>query len=111
MKIEVLYVPDCPHHPAAILKLKEVLAAEGIAADITEVAVNDMASAMALRFCGSPTIRINGRDVAEEFGSVQNFAVSCRLYPGSIEPGVPPLEMIRRAVRGAYRRRTLRETR
>ena len=99
MKIEVLYVPDCPHHPAAILKLKEVLAAEGIAADITEVAVNDMASAMALRFCGSPTIRINGRDVAEEFGAVQN------------EPGVPPLEMIRRAVRDAYRRRTLRETR
>ena len=32
MKIEVLYVPDCPHHPAAILKLKEVLAAEGGAA-------------------------------------------------------------------------------
>ncbi len=63
------------------------------------MAVNDMASAMALRFCGSPTIRINGRDVAEEFGAVQN------------EPGVPPLEMIRRAVRDAYRRRTLRETR
>jgi len=37
MKIEVLYVPDCPHHPAAILKLKEVLAAEGIAVDILEV--------------------------------------------------------------------------
>src|SRR5258708_14611218 len=31
MKIEVLYVPDCPHHPAVILKLKEFLAAEGVA--------------------------------------------------------------------------------
>ncbi len=101
MKIEVLYVPDCPHHPAAILKLKEVLAAEGVAADISEVAVNDIATAKALRFCGSPTILINGRDVAEELGNVQEFAVSCRLYPGSKVPGVPPAEMIRRAVRDA----------
>jgi hypothetical protein len=102
MKIEVLYVPDCPHHPAAILKLKEVLAAEGIAADILEVAVNDMATAKALRFCGSPTILINGRDVAAESGNVRDFAVSCR-NPDSKEPGVPPLEMIRRAVRDAHR--------
>ncbi len=99
MKIEVLYVPDCPHHPAAILKLKEVLAAEGITADISEVAVNDIATAKALRFCGSPTILINGRDVAEELGN--EYAVSCRLYPGSKVPGVPPAEMIRRAVRDA----------
>jgi hypothetical protein len=101
MKIEVLYVPDCPHHPAAILKLKEVLATEGITADILEVAVNDMATAKALRFRGSPTILINGRDVAEQLGNVQEFAVSCRLYPGSKVPGVPPAEMIRRAVRDA----------
>lgn len=103
MKIEVLYVPGCPHHPAAILKLKEVLAAEGIAADILEVVVNDMATAKALRFCGSPTILINGRDVAAELGNVRDFAVSCRLYPDSKEPGVPPLEMIRRAMRDAHR--------
>ncbi len=101
MKIEVLYVPDCPHHPAAILKLKEILTAEGVTSNISEVAVNDMASAKALRFCGSPTIRINGRDVVGELGNVQDFAVSCRLYPGSKEPGVPPTEMIRRAVRDA----------
>ena len=35
MKIEVLYVPDCPYHPAAVLKLREVLAAEGVVADIS----------------------------------------------------------------------------
>ena len=101
MKIEVLYVPDCPYHPAAVLKLREVLAAEGVVADISEVAVKDMATAKALRFCGSPTIRVNGRDVAAESGSIQDFAVSCRLYPGSKKPGVPPTEMIRRAVRDA----------
>jgi hypothetical protein len=81
--------------------LKEVLAAEGVAADISEVAVNDMATAKALRFCGSPTILINGRDVAAELGNTQEFAVSCRLYPGSKVLGVPSAEMIRRAVRDA----------
>jgi hypothetical protein len=103
MKIEVLYVPDCLHHPAAILKLKEALAAEGTTADISEVAVNDVATAKALRFCRSPTILINGRDVAAELGNARDFAVSCRLYPGSKELGVPPLEMISRAVRDAQR--------
>ena len=101
MKIEVLYVPDCPHHPAATSKVKEILAAEGVAAEIDEVVVTDLAAANAFRFCGSPTIRINGRDVVEEAEGVREFAVSCRLYPGSGQLGVPPAEMIRRAVRGA----------
>ena len=103
MKIEVLYVPDCPHHPAAMEQLKGVLDGEGIAAEIREVAVLDPRAAEALRFCGSPTIRINGRDVAGEPEGLKDFAMSCRLYPGSKQTGVPPLEMIRSAVRAARR--------
>ena len=101
MKIEVFYVPDCPHHPTSLMRLREVLAADGVAAEIREVAVTNMQMAEALRFCGSPTIRINGRDIAGESKDVGNFAMSCRLYPGAKQPGVPPVEMIRRAVREA----------
>lgn len=101
MKIEVFYVPECPHHPAALLRLKEILAADGVAAEIHEVEVTNAAMAEALRFCGSPTIRINGRDIAGESKGAGHFAVSCRLYPGAKEAGVPPSEMIRRAVREA----------
>ncbi len=101
MRIEVLYVPDCPHLPAALLRLHEILAAEGVAAAIHQVAVSNLAMAKALRFCGSPTIRINGRDIAGESEEVSHFAMSCRLYPGAKQPGVPPVEMIRRAVREA----------
>jgi hypothetical protein len=32
MKVEVLYVTDCPSHPPAVRLLKDVLAAEGIKA-------------------------------------------------------------------------------
>jgi hypothetical protein len=51
-----------------------------------------------LAFCGSPTIRINGRDVAGEASQAKALALSCRLYSGSAESGLPPVEMVRRAV-------------
>ena len=98
MKVEVLYVTECPSHPAAVRLLEDVLAAEGVAAEIHEVLVRDEAMANELGFIGSPTIRINGRDVAGESHNATNFALSCRLYPGSPQIGLPPVENIRRAV-------------
>jgi hypothetical protein len=98
VKIEVLYVADCPSHPAAVKLVKHVLAAEGVEAEIHEVLVRDEAMANELGFCGSPTIRINGRDVEGESQGAQRFALSCRLYPGSKQIGLPPAEMVHRAV-------------
>jgi hypothetical protein len=101
VKVEVLYVAECPSHPAAVKLVKEVLAAEGVAAEIQEVLVRDEGMADELGFCGSPTIRINGRDVAGESQKGQSFALSCRLYPGSKAVGLPPAELIHRAVLAA----------
>ena len=98
MKVEVLYVSECPSHPAAVKLLKEVLAAQGVAAHIHEVLVQDEGMAKELQFPGSPTIRINGKDVAGEAQTDKNFALSCRLYPGSKQTGLPPVEVIHRAV-------------
>jgi hypothetical protein len=97
VKVEVLYVADCPAHLAAVTMVKDVLAAQGVAAEIAEVLVSDEQTARDLRFPGSPTIRINGRDVAES-SEPGVFAMSCRLYPGSLRIGLPPVEMVRRAV-------------
>lgn len=101
MKIEVLYVAECPSHPAAVKLVKDVLAAEGLAAEVDEVLVGDERTAGELKFPGSPTIRINGRDVAGAARPAQNFALSCRLYPGSKQIGLPAAEMVHRAVREA----------
>jgi hypothetical protein len=98
VKVEVLYVSECPSHPAAVKLVKDVLAAEGVAVEIHEVLVRDEGMATVLRFVGSPTIRINGRDVAGEGQSAKNFALSCRLYPGSKQIGLPPAEMVHRAI-------------
>jgi hypothetical protein len=66
VKVEVSYVADCPTHPAAVKLVKHILAAEGVEAELHEVLVSDEGMAGELGFFGSPTIRINGRDVAGE---------------------------------------------
>ena len=98
MKVEVLYVPECPSYPAAVKLVRDVLNSEGVAAEIRELLVTDEAMATDLAFSGSPTIRINGQDVVGESSKEKVFALSCRLYPGSAEICLPPIEMVRRAV-------------
>jgi hypothetical protein len=96
LRVEVLYVADCPSHAPAVRLLKDVLAAEGIVAEVKEVLVADAQMASDLKFLGSPTIRINGLDIAEESSNCGTLA--CRLYLGSPQMGVPPMDMVRRAV-------------
>ncbi len=98
MKIEVLYVAECPSHPAAVKMVKDVLAAQGVATEVHEVLVRDEGMATELKFLGSPTIRVNGKDVADDMRKARSFALSCRLYPGSKQAGLPAAEMIHRAV-------------
>jgi len=98
VKVEVLYVADCPSHRSAVQLVRDVLVSEGVTAEICEVLIADNRMAKALSFRGSPTIRVNGRDVAGESSESKDCAVSCRLYPGSTEIGLPPAEWIRRAV-------------
>ena len=98
MRVEVLYVADCPSHPAAVKLVRDVLAAEGIKAEVSEVLVRDEQMAGELNFLGSPTIRIDGRDVAGESKTTKNFSLSCRLYPGSKRISLPPAQMVHQAV-------------
>jgi hypothetical protein len=63
MKVEVLYFDGCPTYVIAEKILKEVLADEGIEAEVKLVAVNTDEEARKLRFSGSPTIRVDERDL------------------------------------------------
>lgn len=97
MLIEVLFVPGCPSHEPAVESLKRVLCSKAINVSIQEIAVTDEVMARSLKFPGSPTIRINGRDV--EPIRHQSYGLACRLYAGGT--GVPSLETLYRAVAGA----------
>lgn len=101
MKIEVLYVRDCPSHPSAVELVKSILASKHLTAEVQEILVTDHSVAVRLQFPGSPTIRINGRDVADESPIGHAFGLTCRLYSGSQQPGLPSADLVRRAVADA----------
>ncbi|MBF6590793.1 MAG: thioredoxin family protein [Ktedonobacterales bacterium] len=101
-KIEVLYFGDCPHYQRAIEVVRDLLRAEGITASLDVIAVETPEEAERQRFSGSPTIRVDGVDIAPmPEGTLP--ALACRVYQtagGSLTP-VPPVEMLLRALRTA----------
>jgi hypothetical protein len=79
VKIELLYWDGCPSHPEALALLHDVLASHGLVSEIDVREVHSQEEAETLRFPGSPTIRIDGRDVDED-GANQRPALNCRIY-------------------------------
>lgn len=102
MKIEILYFEGCPNHRPAVERVKEVLKAEGAAAEVVEVNVPDEAAARSLGFLGSPSIRMNGLDVEPSARSSKDFGMMCRTYTeGGRSQGLPSRELIRKALQEA----------
>jgi hypothetical protein len=79
MDIELLYWDGCPSHPEALALLEQVLAARGINSEIRITHVATDAEAQRRRFPGSPTIRIDGRDV-DAGGAEAPPSLTCRVY-------------------------------
>jgi hypothetical protein len=99
-KIELLYWEGCPSHPEALELLRDVLAARGIDAEIDMRHIETQEEAEALRFPGSPTIRVDGRDV-DPAGAESRPALNCRIYvlpDGGVSP-VPTREQLEEALR------------
>lgn len=100
MKVEILYFSGCRNHRPAVDRVREALHKESLAAEMIEVEVKDEGTARAMRFLGSPTIRVDGQDVEVSARSVEGFGLSCRTYTDQgRRTGVPPLELIRSALR------------
>jgi len=102
MRIDFLYWEDCPSHDEALQRLRAVLTEDEIAAEVQVTHVDTEELARALRFPGSPTIRVDGRDIQPETVAADG-RLTCRLYlldDGRPSP-LPSAEMIRRAVRAA----------
>jgi len=99
MRVELLATPDCPHVEAADAILRAALAEDGREPRVDRVYVSDLDDAAGLGFHGSPTIRIEGRDVAPPPAELP-INLGCRLYPqpGGELAGVVPDEQIRAAV-------------
>jgi hypothetical protein len=99
MDIEFLYWEGCPSYPEARQLLGEVLAERGLDAKIEVREVKSQAEAELLRFPGSPTIRVEGRDVDPD-GASGRPALMCRIYrkPGGGVSPVPSREQLEAAL-------------
>ena len=104
MSVELLWFEGCPNHAAAEAMLSEVLAAAGVTAPIERIEVIDEQTGRSLCFPGSPTIRIDGRDVdpSNDPCTCEDCAPRCRLYATADGlRGLPERRWVEAAVRSA----------
>jgi hypothetical protein len=101
-KIEILYFTGCPNYEPALERVRAALRAEGVEAPVELVAVETEAEATRQDFYGSPTVRVDGRDVVSP-PSGATPTLACRMYrteSGRLSP-FPPIAAVLAAVRGA----------
>jgi len=98
--IELFYWEGCPSHPEAKALLEQVLAELGRDDQIVMTEVRSDEEAQRLRFPGSPTIRVDGRDI-DAMGANGRPSLTCRIYylpDGRVSP-VPSREQMEAALR------------
>lgn len=97
LKVEFLYFKSCPGHKQALVNLKAALQESRINADLVLINVTTEAQAAQVAFQGSPSIRVNGKDLD---GSNEGHSYGCRIYQidGKITP-TPTKEFILAKVR------------
>ena len=100
--VEVLTFEGCPHAEPALELVKRVLADSGVGATVRRVDVPDADAAAAQRFLGSPTIRVNGRDIEPGVVERDTYVLSCRIYrTDSGITGEPDEQWLREALSAA----------
>jgi hypothetical protein len=78
--VEVLYFDGCPNHVPALALVERVAGELGLEPELRLVKVADQEAAQGLRFLGSPTIRVGGRDVDPYTEKRRDYGLSCRVF-------------------------------
>lgn len=100
-RIEILYFDGCPGHQRMLPQVRR-LAAE-VGADIELRRVDTPEAAEAERFLGSPTVRVDGRDVEPGAAERSDYGLKCRIYRSAQlgQSAVPPEDWVRAALRSS----------
>ncbi len=78
MKIELLYFDGCLNYPTVLRYLQEVLREKKLDIPVEMVEIKSGDEAIKHRFTGSPTVKIDGRDIVPQ--ESEDFSMGCRLY-------------------------------
>jgi len=92
MRVHLLYFAGCPNVDRARANLQRALRASGAKATVEEIDTTSAGTAERLRSWGSPTILVDGFDVA---GEAKADGAACRLYGAQ---GTPPEDVILTAI-------------
>lgn len=99
MRVEVLSFEGCPNAEAAVELVHEVVKELRVDADVCEIRIESPEEAERLRFLGSPTVRVDGRDVEHGTDQRTDYALACRVYRTSAgTAGRPDRQWIVQAV-------------
>lgn len=81
VRIEVLFIEGCPGFLPVVESIKEIIAEEAIDAEINFILIETLEDARKLQFIGSPTVRINGRDIeADIIRNIKDYGLRSRTY-------------------------------
>jgi hypothetical protein len=107
--VELLWFAGCSNYAAARTMVNEVIAELAPGTLIRDIDAADPAVAASVRFPGSPTIRVGGRDVDPSYVDPGEYAPRCRLYrtTGGLS-ALPERSWIEDAIRHAAGRDTKR---
>lgn len=78
--VEVLYFEGCPSWQRAFAVTQRLVGELGIRAEVEARLVADAIDAQRLHFLGSPTVRVNGRDIEPSSDARTDYALACRIY-------------------------------
>jgi hypothetical protein len=105
MTLELLYLAACPNHEMTAELVCSVLEAEGMTSEVRQILIRNEDDARAHGFPGSPTIRVNGRDIEDLPTEQLAIGFACRTYlVEGRSQGIPPRSWLEQAVRAARKR-------
>ena len=91
VKIDLLYFDGCPSYKTAWNDLLEVITEHGFNATVQPVQIDTLEKAEMLHFAGSPTVKVNGRDL-EDY--LRMGVMACRRYEENGGKGWPSKELL-----------------
>jgi hypothetical protein len=80
VRVEILARRDCPARELAISLVDEAIFATGVPARVHVIDVVTEEQAQRRRFLGSPTVRVDGRDVDPWAEGRSDYSLACRIY-------------------------------
>jgi hypothetical protein len=99
-RVELVVFEGCPNARAARELIDQVNASLALEPQVDVVVVPDAETAERARFLGSPTIRVDGRDIEPGAEDRTDYALACRVYEtASGVAGLPEEAWLRQALK------------